>query len=82
MTEIDTITLDTDEFRGTIGDRKKVNVKLLPLAAQDRTVTWISSDPSVATVDGGYVRLLKSGTCIVSATSANGLTTELKVICY
>jgi beta-glucanase (GH16 family) len=81
VTEIETITLDTDEFKGNIGDVKKVNVRLLPLAAQDKTITWISSDPSVATVYGGYVRLLKAGTCIIYATTANGLAAEMKVIC-
>lgn len=82
VTAIETITLDTDEFRGNVGDLKKVNVNLLPLTAQDRTVTWISSDPSVATVNGGYARLLKAGTSIISATSANGLTSKIKVVCY
>ncbi len=81
VTDPNSITLDIEELQGKIGDVKKVNVKLLPVAAQDRTVTWISSDPSIATVYGGYVRMKKAGTCIISATTANGLTATCKVIC-
>ncbi|TAH73746.1 MAG: glycosyl hydrolase family protein [Anaerolineaceae bacterium] len=81
VTQVEAITLDINEFRGNIGDVKKVNARLLPLAAQDRTITWISSDPTIATVYGGYVRLLKEGTCTISAISANGITRTLKVIC-
>jgi beta-glucanase (GH16 family) len=77
----ESISLDIEELNGKIGDVKKVNVKLLPLAAQDRTITWISSDPSVATVNGGYVRMRKTGTCIISAVTANGLTSTCKIIC-
>ncbi|MBP1754484.1 MAG: beta-glucanase/beta-glucan synthetase [Firmicutes bacterium] len=80
LTEPESITLDLDEWRGNVGNVKKVNVKIRPMAAQDRTVTWISSDPSVATVYGGYVRIKKTGTCIISATTANGLTATMRVV--
>jgi beta-glucanase (GH16 family) len=81
VTEVEEITLDTNEYRGYAGAVKKVNASLLPLAAQDRTITWTTSDPTVATVDGGYVRLLKTGTAIITAKTANGLTSSLRVIC-
>ncbi len=81
VTEPEVVMLDTKEFRGKIGDIKKINVNMSPLAAQDRTITWISSDPSVATVDGGYVRLKKPGTCVISAISANGITATCKILC-
>ncbi len=82
ITEVESITLDREEYIGRAGDVKKLNVTLLPSGAQDRTVTWSSSDPGVALVYGGYVRLLKTGTSIISATAPNGVTTVCKVICY
>lgn len=80
VTEPEAIMLDMEEFNGKIGDVKKINANLMPSTAQDRTITWISSDPSVATVDGGYVRLKKAGTCIISAITANGIKTTCKII--
>ena len=82
VTKPEAISLEMDELIGNVGDVKKVNVQLLPLLAQDRTVIWSSSDPSVASVYGGYVRMIKAGTSIISATTPNGLTTTCKVICY
>ena len=81
VTEPEAIILDIEEYRGKVNDVKKINVKILPLAAQDRTITWVSSDPSIATVDGGYVRLKKAGSCIISAISANGRLATCKIIC-
>ncbi len=80
VTQPEAITIDLEEWRGNVGNVNRVNVKILPLTAQDRTVTWISSDPNIATVHGGYVRIHKAGTCIISATTANGLTATLRVI--
>ena len=80
VTAPDTIALDLEEFRGKVGDLKKVNAKILPFDAQDRTVTWVSSDPSIATVHGGYVRIKKAGTSIISATTASGSTATMRVI--
>ena len=34
----------------------------------DRTVTWNSSDPTVATVENGLVKALKAGTTVITAT--------------
>ena len=34
----------------------------------DRTVTWNSSDPTVATVEDGLVKALKAGTTVITAT--------------
>ncbi len=80
VTEPEAITLEMEEFYGRVGDVKKINAQIMPLDAQDRTITWVSSDPSIATVDGGYVRLRKAGTCIISATTANGVTKTCKII--
>ena len=42
-------------------------VTVLPADATDPSVTWSSSDASVATVDGGKVKTLKPGKAIITA---------------
>ena len=51
--------------------------KFMPEDAGDKTITWISSDDSVATVRGqsdgsGYVRAVSAGTCTITATTRDG----------
>ena len=58
-----------DLYKGNTAD---VTAKVLPLTATDRTVTWSSSNTSVATVDqNGHVTALNAGTASIIAT-ANG----------
>ena len=43
-----------------------------PDNATDKTVTWTSSNPSVATVENGVVTALACGTAVITATAADG----------
>ena len=47
-------------------------VTVSPTDAANKTVTWSSSDPTVATVSGGTVFPLKPGTTIITATANDG----------
>lgn len=48
---------------------------VLPDDCTDKSVTWTSSDPMIATVDGGgLVDVLKEGRVVITVTTANGLT--------
>lgn len=48
----------------------KLTATVQPWTATDRTVTWSSSDPSIATVDEkGIVTGIEVGTCTITATS-------------
>ena len=47
-------------------------VTVFPTDAANKTVTWSSSDPTVATVSGGTVFPLKPGTTIITATANDG----------
>ena len=54
------------------GDTRQMNTTVSPDAAM-QSVTWSSSDASVATVDGsGKVTALKAGTVTIAATAADG----------
>lgn len=64
------VTLSDGDFNLNINGTKKLTATVLPDNAEDMTVTWTSSDSTVATVDtDGIVKGLKAGTATVTATS-------------
>lgn len=61
---------DQDMF---VADELQLVAEVTPKNATNKTVKWESSDPTVASVDEtGYVRALKSGKVVITATSTNG----------
>lgn len=67
-----------NEFSMFVGGEKQIIATITPADAPDKTVTWKSSDESVATVSNGLVKALKEGEAIISATFS-GFTAECKV---
>ncbi|MYI97986.1 MAG: hypothetical protein F4075_13925, partial [Acidobacteria bacterium] len=67
------ITLEPEEVAVVAGDTVRVRARVLNDRAQpisDAVVTWMSSDPTVATVDAtGLVTSLKEGNTSLTATS-------------
>ncbi len=63
------ITLATDSAELEEGDTLSLTATVLPEEAEDRTVKWESSDPSVATVEDGLVTAVAPGTATITATS-------------
>ena len=64
-----TITLDKTTLSLTPGETSVITATVKPDDATDKTVTWSSSDESVAKVDGGKVTAVKAGTAVISAMS-------------
>lgn len=55
------------------GETLKLHADVIPSYADDLQIIWGSSDPNVASVNGeGVVTAIASGTCSVTAMSANG----------
>lgn len=83
--EVDSVTLDITSKSLAIGESIKLTATVIvPVEGTDVTVTWISSQKSVATVDSdGTVKGIAAGTTIITATSkANSTmkaTCEIKV---
>ena len=67
------ITLNETSLEKKLGD---VAVTLTPTVkpddATDKTVSWTSSDPNVATVANGKVSVIGEGTAIITATANDG----------
>ncbi|MCM1296065.1 MAG: Ig-like domain-containing protein, partial [Muribaculaceae bacterium] len=56
-----------------IGDNFKLTATVLPENTTNKSVTWTSSDASIASVDAdGTVRALAEGSAVITATTADG----------
>lgn len=65
----------------TVGDEKTLGYTINPSDATDQTVTFASSNESVATVDAnGKVVAVGKGACTVTVTAANGVTAEIAIL--
>ena len=71
---VTSITLDkTSEILSAIDQTLQLTPTVLPENATDKSVTWTSSNPAVATVSNtGLVRAVESGTATITATAADG----------
>ena len=64
-----------------LGKTASLKATIAPKTTDFKTVTWTSSNPSVAAVDAkGKVKGIASGTAIVTATTSNGLSTSCTII--
>ncbi|BCN31939.1 Ig-like domain-containing protein [Anaeromicropila herbilytica] len=55
------------------GERHTISATVLPYNAQNRSVTWSSSNDYVATVVNGVIYARNKGTAYIIATSSNGM---------
>lgn len=67
------ITLDITEKTLTEGDEFTLTATLVPDDVTDKTITWISSDNSVATVADGVVKAVSAGEAVITARAVNGM---------
>ena len=72
--DVNGIILNKTSGRIAVGETTGLVAQVRPSAAADKTVTWESSDPAVATVDeNGVVTGISEGTVTITVTSANGI---------
>lgn len=74
------IKLDRTLLVAVERDVTLLNATLLPSDTTQRTIKWTSSNPSVASVDGGKITALKAGETTITATTENNLTASVKVV--
>ena len=71
--EIDGITLDKEWLELYVSEKATLVATVLPEDAYDKTVTFVSSDPSVASVTSdGTVKGKSDGHAVITATTADG----------
>lgn len=76
----ESIALNKTEAELTVGETETLTVTFAPEYTTDKSLTWTSSDESVATVsEGGTVSAVKAGTATITATTTNGKTAECVV---
>ena len=71
--DVESIKLDQTTLNKEVGDAAvTLTVTFDPAEPTDKTVTWKSSDESVATVADGVVTFVAAGTATITATATNG----------
>ena len=80
--QVESIKLDVTEISPIkLNDTVQVNATVYPANAEDKTITWSSSTPAVATVDNnGLVTIHKNGKAVITATASNGVKAEMNVV--
>ena len=66
-TEVSSITLDKSSASLKVGETMTLSATVNPSDATDKTVTWTTSDATVATVSNGVVTAKKMGTVTITA---------------
>lgn len=79
-TPVTDVSFTKNEMTIIVGKTATVVFTVTPDNATDKTLTWSSSNESVAKVDGtGIITAVSAGVCTITATSNNGKTAECKV---
>lgn len=66
-TPVSSITLDITSASLTAGQTLTLTATVDPADATDKTITWTTSDATVATVSNGVVTAIKAGTALITA---------------
>lgn len=77
---VESIEIQNAKIDLVIGEKTSPSVTVSPYNAEDKTITWFSSDEAVATVDTkGTAIAVGGGTATITATSQNGVTASYTV---
>ncbi len=68
------VELNTTTVGLACGEEMTLTATLTPDNVTEKTITWTSSKPEVATVEDGVVKAVSVGTTIITATTENELT--------
>ncbi|MDO5725649.1 MAG: Ig-like domain-containing protein, partial [Tissierellia bacterium] len=74
-----TVTLNPTNLNIKVGQKGLITATVKPDAAPDKTITWTTSDPTIATVNDGIVTAHKIGVATITAKTVDGNTATTTV---
>lgn len=78
--EVEKVTLKASKSKIEINEELTIVATVTPISANNKSLTWKSSDNSIATVSSsGVVKAIKDGTVSITATSSNGKSDTLNI---
>ena len=72
MIHVESVSLSKSTVSIKQGKTASLTATVSPINASNKSITWTSSDTSVATVSGGVVTGVKQGSATITATTADG----------
>lgn len=79
-TPVTGITLNPTTVTGQVGGSQQITATIEPTGATDKSVTWLSADPSIASVDNtGKITFASAGTTTITATAQGGHKAQVAV---
>ncbi|MDF2803640.1 MAG: Ig domain protein group 2 domain protein [Anaerocolumna sp.] len=80
-TAVESVTLDKKTASVKVGQKVQLTATVSPADADNKEITWSTSDVAVATVDEvGKVTAIKAGTATITVTTADGSKTAICVV--
>ncbi len=78
--EVENVILKASKSKIEINEELAIVATVTPISANNKSLTWKSSDNSIATVSSsGVVKAIKDGTVSITATSSNGKSDTLNI---
>ena len=73
------ISLNKKSLTLSLGESQNVIATVSPNTSSNNTITWVSSNPKVATVTNGTIKAISKGEAIISAKISNGKSASVNV---
>ncbi len=73
------IKMSTASIEIIVGENKMINATVVPESANEKSLSWSSDNPYIATVSNGNIVGKGSGTTKITATTINGIKKEIIV---
>ncbi len=72
IVDVNSVSFNKENITLNVGESETLVPTVLPANATDKTLNWVSSDPSVATVADGVIGAVGEGSASITAVSVNG----------
>lgn len=78
--QANSVTLNKDSITLRVDETQNLTFTIDPADAKDKTVTWSSSNESIAKVNNGIITGVNEGDCIITITTKNGKTDTCSIV--